>query len=319
MLNELRALAVLAKVVEVGSFRGAARALSLAPSVVSHHVSELETRLGVPLIYRSTRKLSLTPAGARLASDARGMVEAAERGLDGVRAGGARPRGTLRVTLPAFLADSSVCGDLTEFSRAHPEVQIVASFNDAPHDLLRDGFDVALRIGTLENSGHRTRRLGVMHRVLVGVSAFRSTPSDAERLPFVHLASRPATIALTRKGQEIAFRFVPTFSVDSAAAIRALLVAGAGVGTLPEVMVRDDLASGRLTEVLSGWRVQPVAVHAVWPSSPVRATLTHRFVEFLAPRLARLFRPGAPHTGVASGGRDAPTGKFRLSGPDGKT
>ena len=220
MIDELRALAVLAKVVEVGSFRGAARALSLAPSVVSHHVSALEARLGVPLIYRSTRKLSLTPAGARLATDAQGMVDAAERGLDGVRTGGARSRGTLRVTLPAFLADSSVCSDLAEFVRTHPEVQIVASFSDAPRDLLRDGFDVALRIGTLEDSGHRTRRLGAMHRVLGGAPTFRSEPNQAERLPFVHLASRPAMVVLTKKARELALRFVPTFSVDSAAAIR---------------------------------------------------------------------------------------------------
>jgi DNA-binding transcriptional LysR family regulator len=292
MLDELRALAVLAKVVEVGSFRGAARALGLAPSVVSHHVRELESRLGVPLMYRSTRKLSLTPAGVRLADDARGMVEAAERGLDGVRVHGARPRGTLRVTLPAFLADTSVCADLAEFARSHPEVQIAGSFSDAPRDLLRDGFDLALRIGTLEDSGHRTRRLGAMHRLLVATPAVlrdHGDPSHVERLPFVHLASRPATVSLTRKGRALVLRFVPTFSVDSAAAIRALVLLGAGVGTLPDVIARDDVASGRLAEALPGWRVDPVPVHAVWPSTAVRATLTQRFVDFLAPRLARLF------------------------------
>jgi DNA-binding transcriptional LysR family regulator len=261
-------------------------------------VSELEARLGIPLIYRSTRKLSLTPAGARLAEDARAMVEAAERGLDGVSAGGARARGTLRLTLPAFLAETSVCGDLADFARVHPEVQIAASFSDAPRDLLRDGFDLALRFGTLEDSGHRTRRIGTMHRVLVATPAFLAehplggATSEIERLTFIHLASRPAKVNLIRKGQDLALRFVPTFSVDSAVAIRALLLVGAGVGTLPEVMVRNDLASGTLAEVVPGWQVEPVQVHALWPGSVVRATLTHRFVEFLAPRLARLFRPG---------------------------
>jgi DNA-binding transcriptional LysR family regulator len=283
------------EVVEVGSFRGAARALGLAPSVVSHHVKQLEGRLGVPLIYRSTRKLSLTPAGERLADDARAMVEAAERGLDGVRTRGAQPRGTLRLTLPAFLSDSSICGDLVEFARAYPEVQLSASFTDAPRDLLRDGFDLALRIGTLEDSVHRTRRLGAMHRTLVATPgllaehALRS-PTDLERLPFVRLASRPATVTVIKRGTERVLRFLPTFSVDSAAAIRALLLAGAGLGTLPEVMVREDLASGRLTEALPGWSVEPVVVHAVWPSNAVRPTLTDRFDEFLAPRLSRLFR-----------------------------
>jgi len=79
----------------------------------------------------------------------------------------------------------------------------------------------------------------------------------------------------------------------STGAIRALLVAGAGVGTLPEVLVRDHLASGALVEVLPGWRVDPIPVHAAWPSTAVRATLTQSFVEFLAPRLSQLFRPPA--------------------------
>jgi DNA-binding transcriptional LysR family regulator len=203
----------------------------------------------------------------------------------------------LRLTLPAFLAETSVCGDLAEFARVHPDVQIAASFSDSPRDLLRDGFDLALRIGTLEDSGHRTRRLGAMQRVLVATPAFlaehalRARTSEIERLPFVHLASRPAKVNLTKNGQDRALRFVPSFSVDSAGAIRGLVLVGAGVGTLPLVMVREDLAAGRLAEVLPGWRVEPVHVHAVWPISAVRATLTHRFVEFLAPRLARLFRP----------------------------
>ena len=295
LLDNLRGLAVLAKVVEAGSFRAAARALGLAPSVVSHHIRELEARLGVPLMYRSTRKLSLTPAGAHLADDAAGMVGAAERGLDGVRARGARPRGLLRFTLPAFLADSPVCCDLADFARTYPEVQLGVSFTDAPRDLLRDGFDLALRIGTLADSGHRTRRLGMMHRALVASPAFLSArrlhaPEDLEHAPFVHLASRPPTLTVRKKRRERTLRLVPMFSVDSAAAIRALVLAGAGFGTLPEVTIRDDLTK-RLVEVLPGWSVEPVRVHMVWPDNPVRATLTDRFVEFLAPRLTRFFRP----------------------------
>jgi DNA-binding transcriptional LysR family regulator len=297
MLEHLRSLAVFAKIAELGSFRAAARALSLSPSVVSHHLGELERRLAMPLLYRSTRRLALTPDGAKLVVAAREMVDAAARGLDAVSGQSETPMGSLRLTAPAFLAETSLSRGLAEFSGAHPHVSLTASFTDAPRDLLRDGFDLALRIGRLEDSTHRTRKLAEMRRVLVSspryVAARKAprTPGDLATWDHIQLSSRPAALSLTSPGKKrpVSVTFTPRISVDSAAAMRELALAGAGLAALPEVTVQEEVARGRLVEVLPRWRAALLGVYAVWPSNAQRAGLTLRFIEFMAPRVAALF------------------------------
>jgi DNA-binding transcriptional LysR family regulator len=297
VLDQLRSLAVFAKIAELGSFRAAARALSLSPSVVSHHLSELERRLAVPLLYRSTRRLALTPDGAKLVVAAREMVDAAARGLDAVNGRGELLVGALRLTAPAFLAETSLSRELAAFAGAHPHVSLTASFSDAPRDLLRDGFDLALRVGRLEDSTHRTRKVAEMRRVLVGapryVGARRAprAPSELATWDHIHLSSRPAALSLTSHDRKrpVSVAFTPRISVDSAAAMRELALAGAGLATLPEITVREEVARGRLVEVLPRWRAAVLGVYAVWPSTAQRAGLTLRFIEFMAPRVAALF------------------------------
>ncbi len=299
MLDQLRAMAVFAKVADLGSFRAAARALSLAPSVVSHHVNELEAHLSLPLLYRSTRRLALTSDGEKLLPAARDMVEAAERGLDAASGRSATPTGTLRLTAPAFLAETSLTRDLAAFSSAHPNVRLSVGFTDAPRELLRDGLDLALRAGTLTDSTHKTRKLADMRRVLVGAPRYVGAqkpariPSDLSTWAFIQLSSRPPELRLIPPGKKkpVSVDLQPKISVDSAAAIREIVVAGAGIATLPEVTVRSELARGRLVEILPGWEAPTVGVFAVWPHNAQRAELTLRFVEFMAPRVAALFGP----------------------------
>ncbi len=298
MLDHLRSLGVFAKVVELGSFRAAARALSLSPSVVSHHVSELERRLALPILYRSTRRLALTPDGEKLFQAAHEMLDAAARGLDAVSGRSESASGVLRLTAPAFLADTTFGHDLAAFTGAHPNVSLTVSFTDAPRDLLRDGFDLALRIGKLKDSTHKTRKLADMRRLLVCSPRYLHsrktprTPRDLGTWEYIQLSSRPAEIALTsqRVKKPVTIAFKPRISVDSAAAMRELVLAGAGIAPLPEVLVRADIDGGRLVEVLgSRWQAMLLGVYAVWPGNTQRAGLTLRFIEFMAPRVASLF------------------------------
>ena len=297
MLHELRALAVFSHVVQEGSVRGAARALKLSPSVVSHHLRALEERVGTVLLYRSTRRLVLPPAGERLAAEAQAMVASAERGLDEARGLSAMSSGTLRATMPAFFAETPICDDFAKFARANPRVRLELGFSEAPRDLLRDGFDLALRMGKLDDSAHKSRLLARMRRVLVASPALVATqrpalaPRDLETWPFVHLGSRRPILAMvsrTRK-ETSQVTYVVSLVVDSAAAMRALVVAGAGIATLPEVFVRRDLAEGRVVEVLPSWIVAAVPVYALWPDGAVKPALTLRVLDFLAPRVAALF------------------------------
>jgi len=304
MIDQLRALAVFAKVVELGSFRAAAKALSVSPSVVSHHVSELERHLSLPLLYRSTRRLALTPDGEKLVGAAREMVDAAERGLDGVSGRSETPTGALRLTVPAFLAGTAFSRDLAAFAAAHPQVALTVSFSELTRDLLRDGFDMAIRMGRLDDSTHKTRKLADMGRLLVASPRYVAaraplvTPRGLASWDLVQLSSRPAEVTVQapgKKAQTVAI--TPRIAVDSAAAVRELVIAGAGVATLPEVTVRDDLVAGRLVGVLAGWQPASVGVYAVWPGNAQRPGLTMRFIEFISTPMATLFesvQPAAP-------------------------
>jgi DNA-binding transcriptional LysR family regulator len=300
MLDDLKPLAIFAKVAELGSFRAAARACALSASVVSHHISELEQRLGVPLLYRSTRRLALTADGEHLLASAREMVDAASRGLDEVTGKSAAPAGRLRITAPAFFAETTFPDDLAAFVAAHPRVELAASFSEAPRDLLRDGLDLALRIGKLADSSLRVKKLADMHRLLVASPRYLAGrkrlkhPRELVGWDFIRLSSRPAELALggPARSRPITVPVASKLSVDSAAVMRALAVAGAGVTALPDVIVRDALARGDLIEVLSGWTLAVVGVYAVRPGGATASSLAQAFVEFIAPRLAAMFGGG---------------------------
>jgi DNA-binding transcriptional LysR family regulator len=136
VLDYLRAIAVFAKTVELGSFRGAARSLGLSPSVVSHHVAQLEAALDVALLYRTTRRLALTDAGKELFEAARDMVAAAERGLGVVSRDADNPTGTLRIAAPASLLSDALYADLAAFCAAFPRVTLAMELSDVQIDMI---------------------------------------------------------------------------------------------------------------------------------------------------------------------------------------
>jgi DNA-binding transcriptional LysR family regulator len=290
MIDELRALAVFAKAVETGSFRAAAEALGLSPSVVSHHVAQLEARLGVALLYRSTRRLSLSHDGQALFEHAQTMLAAAERGFAAV-ASGAEPAGRLTVTLPAFFAASGLTDALAAFAVAHPRVVLDLQFGDAKRDLIRDGLDLAIRIGALTDSTLKAKRLFEMPRCLVaspGLLARYAVPAQPAELAdwdWVGFRPRPHRRLLSASsGETTTVAFTPRLTVDSVEALGRLAEAGAGLATPPRFLVDAALSDGRLVEVLPDWRVESLGVYAVWPPNAPREGLTRRLVDFLATR-----------------------------------
>lgn len=295
MLDHLKALAVFATTVEHGSFRKAARILGLSPSVISHHISALEARLGTALLYRTTRKLALTSDGERLLASARDMVRAAEHGFDAVT--GDSPRGALRMTAPAVLIETRFARDVAAFSRTNPGVAISIDFTEQRRDLLKDGLDLAIRIGALDDSSLKVKKLATMHRVLIASPAYIAskpkprTVADLASWNLLQLAALKPELELISPGKP-ARKIVLTASIktDSATALRELALAGAGIASIPEVIARRELQKGQLVEVLPSWRMTSREVYAVWPGTTARPGLTARFVEFIEPRLRELFR-----------------------------
>ena len=186
MLDQLRQIAIFAKTVDHGSFRAAARSLRLSPSVLSHHVTQLEQSLGTALIYRSTRKLSLTPDGERLLTAARAMLDAAEAGLQEVSNQRQQPSGMLRVTVPAVLAQSELVDRMANFATGYPNVRLSLDFSDVRRELIGDGFDVAIRMGWLEDSSLKARKLFDVDRRLVAAMCYLETRAGSSHAGGTH-------------------------------------------------------------------------------------------------------------------------------------
>jgi DNA-binding transcriptional LysR family regulator len=203
MLDRLRAMAVFAKTVECGSFRGAAKALDLSPSVVSHHISQLEAALGVALLYRSTRRFSLTNDGEQLFNAARTMVEAAELGLNHAASRALEPSGHLSITAPAVLISGPLAEDLAAFARAYPKVTLAIRATETTIDLIRGGVDLAIRASASpQDSRLKCKKLFTILRVLVASRAYLGsrtdpkTPNELAALDWIRLSARPAEVRL---------------------------------------------------------------------------------------------------------------------------
>ncbi len=288
MIDDLRALAIFAKVAEAGSFSAAGRSLRLSTSVVSHHVKALETRHGVSLFHRSTRSLSLTNEGQRLLTAANRMVEAAEEGFDAIAQASTDPAGTLRISAPAFLMNSPQVDALWQFARRYPGVSVTLCSSDEQINLVAEGFDMAIRLGAMTDSTLKSRKIGTFERVLVAAPAYLETvgtlssPADLARCNFVLLDMLPERFCLVRAEEQVTVQ--PEQSrllVNSISGARSALLAGLGIQKMPLSEVGADLASGKLVEVLPDWSLATSNIYVVWPESSRRGTLVGLFLEAL--------------------------------------
>lgn len=287
-------MAIFREVCARGSFRAAAKALKLSPSVVSHHISQLENQLGTALLYRSTRRISLTDSGAELFTASERMVDAAQSGLNAIQRRIDQPAGRLRLAVPGALFERPPYIDhLTAFAKRYPKIDLSVSFSDQKNELVGSAFDAAVRIGWLEDSQYLARKLCAISRVLVASPDYvsgRAVPrniSDLESWAWVKLAQMPLTRQLTnRHGETPAIKPVAAIEVDSVAALREMAVGGAGVAALPRVLVRDDLQAGRLIVLSQSWELMAPGAYIVWPNNTVDDSLTRRLVDFLVERMA---------------------------------
>lgn len=289
MINHLRALAVFAKTVQHGSFRAAARDLELSPSVVSHHISQLEEQLGVALLYRSTRTLALTRDGERLIGAAQAMVTAAESGIKAVLDHASGLSGELHVTVPAVLAQSPIAEKIAGFLKAHPNVRILIDYSDERRNVIAEGIDVAIRMGRLRDNSLKARKLYDVERVLMASSSFLKgrplpkTPKDIEEWDWLDLASVPLKPVFRHASQKtVTIQPKSRLSANSAPALYELVVRGAGIATLPSFLAETDIQSGAMVVLLPEWNLPSIAIYAVRPQNAPRDGLTAEFVNALA-------------------------------------
>lgn len=164
MLDDLRAIALFVRTVDLGSFRSVAASFNISPSVVSHHVAKLEEKYGVALLYRSTRKLSLTDDGKRFYEHARKMVFSAGDALNMLTENAQSPHGKLTLSMPGALVRSDLTRKIAQFSSDYPNVSVSLHSSDETIDLIASGIDLALRTGEMKDSMLKSRRIGSIDR-----------------------------------------------------------------------------------------------------------------------------------------------------------
>jgi len=275
MIDRLRQLAIFAKTIDHGSFRGAARELRLSPSVVSHHIAQLEEHLGVALIYRTTRKLSLSLDGERLLAATQKMLEAVEGELTGLSASAGEPSGELRITAPAMLSNSTLVDSLAKFQRAYSKVRLTLDFSDLRRELVEDHFDVAVRVRMGVKNSPTQKKLFTLERRLVASPEFieRNTkarePAELQAWNWLQLSpARHSAIQFTKgKKEQLVRPSVVKAACNDAYALARLARAGAGVAIVPESVASEHEQQGLLEYLLPEWKLQPLDVYAEWPSN----------------------------------------------------
>lgn len=284
----LNRLAVFVALVRAGSFTAAAEQLGLTKAMVSQHLARLERELGVALLVRSTRRMTLTEAGAVFHADCVRILGEAEAAIARVGENRETPRGTLRLTAPVNYGAMVVAPALAGFLRAWPEVRAELVLDDGLIDLIGGRFDLAIRGGTLRDSGLHAVRLGGFRQLLVATPAYLDAcvrprrPQDLARLDAILLSvlSSPANWTFTaRNGSQARVRLARRAVADSAAAVHAMALAGAGIAVLPDFMVQADLEAGRLEHLLPAQRLPEGSFHAVYAGlrapAKVRAFIDH--------------------------------------------
>ena len=264
-----------------GSFRGAARNLRLSPSVVSHHISQLEEHLGVALIYRSTRKLTLTPEGQKLLHAAQKMLEAVESELLELSLSAREPSGELRLTLPSVLSQSHLTDLIAAFSMRYPRIRIYLDFSDIRKDLMDGGLDIAIRMGGKKKNQGSSRNLFKVNRKIVASASYLARhprinePGQLGDFDWLELHQLHKVLLSLRKpgSQKISIKKTAHMYSNDALALYRLARAGAGLAVVPEFLAMDDVSNGNVEFVLPEWRLDPIEVYAVWPSNAPKTGL----------------------------------------------
>lgn len=293
-MDDLGALRAFVAVVETGSFSLGAQRLGLSRSRVSRLVAAVETELGVRLLHRTTRHLGLTEPGQSYFERCRRILLDLEDANQMVSRAQALPRGVLRITAPVAFGSFHVAPALPEFLRRFPEVSLHLALSDRFVDLIEDGFDVAVRIGRLEESSLMMRRLCPVRRVVCASPTYLaehgtpSVPEDLERHQcLVHTDLVTAEWRFLRPGEG-------PFTVATAGrcrsnngdAIRALALGGMGIAYLPTFFVGDDIRAGRLQRLLGDFIPLDTHLHTIWPPGRQMLPKLRAFIDFLVERLS---------------------------------
>lgn len=302
-VQDLNNLYFFAKVVDFGSYTAAANALGLQTSKLSRRIAALETDLGVRLINRTTRRLSLTEAGKTFHRHCLALLDEAQAAKDAMSQILGSPQGLVRISCPTGLLHGGIADILADFLARHPHVRIALDATNRRVDVVDEGLDIAIRVRTppLEDSDLAMRAFGPAEMILVAspkLVAAHGTPQkldDVARMPTLSMASADESATWyfldVDKPAELTHR--PRLSTDDLLTLRRAALEGTGAALLPLHLVADDIARGALVRLLPSLKTQGGIIHAVFPSRRGMVPAVRALLDFLAETIGSVrWRPG---------------------------
>lgn len=277
-LDDLR---LFSAVVQARSFSAAARELGIPLATVSRRISALERRLGATLLTRSTRRVEPTDAGLLLAQRAEPALRELEGAIECLGEESARPRGRLRITMPADLARQCFAAPIAEFAARHPDIRLDLDLSSRVVDLIADRVDLAIRAGTPADSGLIARPLAQLAHALYASPGYLASlpalarPEDLTQVNALVLSGRriDREWPLTRRRRSVSLRPAGNVQVNDMGTLIELVATGAGVALLPSAFVRVLLEARRLVRVLPEWSGPAVPIHAIYTDRRMPARL----------------------------------------------
>jgi DNA-binding transcriptional LysR family regulator len=297
-MDQLDGMRLFVRVAEQGSFSTVAQQRGVARSVVTRRISALEGRLGVKLLARSTRRLSLTSAGSRYLEQCREilkLVEAAETGLDAERQ---RPRGLIRVSLPVSFGQRYLAPLLLEFSKRYPEISLNMDFTDRRSRLIEEGVDLAIRITERLGEQEIARRLGSAQLVVVASPEYlrrrgepRHPASLSEHECLAYTLASSASWSFLDNGEPLNVPVQGRIQANSGSVLLQAAVEGLGITCQPRFLAEEALASGALRVLLTDYTLPQIGIYAVLPGNRHIPFKVRTLIDYLGERLRGGMQP----------------------------
>jgi DNA-binding transcriptional LysR family regulator len=287
-----------AKVIEHGGYAKASRALGIPKSRLSRHVAALETRLGVRLVNRSTRRFVVTEVGQEVRRHATAMLAEADAAVEAVEFARAEPGGIIKASCPVALTQTAMAQYLPEFLARYPKIRLMLHATNRRVDVINEGFDVALRVRTVPTGedGLVMRTFGSSSNFLVASREYlneRGRPGRPEQIPqhatlsFSPEADRQTWELFDTDGTSVQIEHTPRLVCHDFPMLRAAVLAGLGIALLPESVIGADVERGTVEQVLPAWTLPLGVFHVVFPTRRGLLPSVRAFIDFLADRMPK--------------------------------
>ena len=277
-------------VVEQGGFTNAASKLGISKSAISKHVSGLETRLGVRLLNRTTRRVSPTELGLSYYDRAITILADARAADEMITAMQTTPKGALRISAPVDLGNNQLSRAVSEFLQKYPDVSINMTLDDTYVEIIAEGFDVAIRIGHLVDSSMRARKLSETTTKFIASKEYldaNGTPETIDDLAkhnllhYSNLSTGNSWSITAPSGEERQVRAIGRLTVNNGGSLLKAAESGLGIARLPCFIIGDAITAGRVTSILENLPENRLGIHAVYPAGKFIQPILRAFIDFL--------------------------------------